>query len=96
MTAEPDRSRWAAAGVAAVLLVFVVDRLTSANVALVTLSAAGPLIAAVGGSQRATAGVALLAVALALAERFGAALAEADAIGVLDVYAAREQPVGDC
>ena len=68
MTAEPDSRRWVAAGVAAVLLVFVVDRLTSANVALVTLSAAGPLIAAVGGSQRATAGVALLAVALALAE----------------------------
>jgi PAS domain S-box-containing protein len=68
VTAEPDRSRWAAAGVAAVLLVFVVDRLTSADVALVTLSAAGPLIAAVGSSQRATAGVALLAVAVALAE----------------------------
>ena len=68
MTAEPDSRRWVAAGVAAVLLVFVVDRLTSANVALVTLSGIGPLIAAVGGSQRATAGVALLAVALALVE----------------------------
>jgi UDP-N-acetylmuramate--alanine ligase len=31
----------------------------------------------------------------ALAERFGAALAAADEIGVLDVYAAREQPVGE-
>ncbi len=31
----------------------------------------------------------------ALAERFGAALAAADAVGVLDVYAAREQPVGE-
>jgi UDP-N-acetylmuramate--alanine ligase len=30
----------------------------------------------------------------ALASRFGAALAAADAIGVLDVYPAREQPVG--
>ena len=30
----------------------------------------------------------------ALAGRFGAALAEADAIGVLDVYPAREKPVG--
>ncbi|MDX6583105.1 MAG: UDP-N-acetylmuramate--alanine ligase [Solirubrobacterales bacterium] len=31
----------------------------------------------------------------ALAPRFGAALAAADLVGVLDVYAAREQPVGD-
>ena len=31
----------------------------------------------------------------ALAGRFGAALAAADEIGVLDVYAAREQPVGE-
>ena len=31
----------------------------------------------------------------ALAARFGAALAAADEIGVLDVYAAREQPAGD-
>jgi UDP-N-acetylmuramate--alanine ligase len=31
----------------------------------------------------------------ALAERFGAALAAADAIGVLDVYAAREERVGE-
>ena len=30
----------------------------------------------------------------ALAQRFGAALAAADEVGVLDVYAAREQPVG--
>ncbi len=31
----------------------------------------------------------------ALAVRFGAALAAADAVGVLDVYPAREEPVGD-
>jgi UDP-N-acetylmuramate--alanine ligase len=31
----------------------------------------------------------------ALAERFGQALAAADAIGVLDVYPAREEPVGE-
>jgi UDP-N-acetylmuramate--alanine ligase len=31
----------------------------------------------------------------ALAARFGAALAAADEVGVLDVYAAREQPVGE-
>jgi UDP-N-acetylmuramate--alanine ligase len=31
----------------------------------------------------------------ALAGRFGAALAAADVIGVLDVYAAREQPIGE-
>jgi UDP-N-acetylmuramate--alanine ligase len=31
----------------------------------------------------------------AMAERFGAALALADEVGVLDVYAAREQPVGE-
>ncbi len=31
----------------------------------------------------------------ALARRFGAALAAADEVGVLDVYAAREQPVGE-
>ncbi len=31
----------------------------------------------------------------ALGERFGVALAAADLVGVLDVYAAREQPVGD-
>jgi len=64
----PDNRRWVAAGVAAVVLVFVVDRLTSADIALVTLSAAGPLIAAVGGSPRATAAVAALAVAVALLE----------------------------
>ena len=54
MTAAPDSRRWVAAGVAAILAVFAVDRLTSANVALVTLTAAGPLIAALGGSRRAT------------------------------------------
>jgi UDP-N-acetylmuramate--alanine ligase len=32
---------------------------------------------------------------LALAPRFGAALAAADEVGVLDVYAAREQPTGE-
>ena len=48
MAAAPDSRRWAAAGVAAVLLVFVVDQLTTADVALVTLSAGGPLIAAAG------------------------------------------------
>ena len=68
MAAPTDNRRWIAAGVAAILLVFVLDRLTSADVALVTLSAAGPLIAAVGGSPRATAAVAALAVAVALAE----------------------------
>src|SRR6266487_3660314 len=31
----------------------------------------------------------------ALAARFGRALAAADAVGVLDVYPAREEPVGD-
>ena len=31
----------------------------------------------------------------ALARRFGAALAAADEVGVLDVYPAREQPVGE-
>ena len=31
----------------------------------------------------------------ALAQRFGAALAAADEVGVLDVYAAREEPVGE-
>ena len=68
MAVAPDNRRWVAAGVAAVVLVFVVDRLTSADIALVTLSAAGPLIAAVGGSPRATAAVAALAVAVALLE----------------------------
>jgi hypothetical protein len=68
LTAAPHNRRWVAAGVAAVALVFLLDRLTSADVALVTLSAAGPLIAAVGGSPRATIAVAALAVALALTE----------------------------
>jgi PAS domain S-box-containing protein len=68
VAAAPDNRRWVAAGVAAVVLVFVVDRLTSADIALVTLSAAGPLIAAAGGSPRATAAVAALAVAVALLE----------------------------
>ena len=68
MAAAPDNRRWVAAGVAAVVLVFLLERLTSANVALVTLAAGGPLIAAVGGSLRATIAVAALAVALALLE----------------------------
>ena len=68
MTASADSRRWTIAGVAAILAVFAVDRLTSANVALVTLTAAGPLIAALGGSRWATAGVAALAVAVALLE----------------------------
>ena len=68
MAAAPDSRRWAAAGVAAVLLVFVVDQLTTANVALVTLSAGGPLIAAAGAGLRQTIAVAVLATALALVE----------------------------
>jgi PAS domain S-box-containing protein len=68
VAALSDSRRWVVAGVAAIIAVFAVDRLTSANVALVTLSAAGPLIAALGGSRRATTGVAALAVAVALLE----------------------------
>ena len=68
MAAAPDSRRWAAAGVAAVLLVFVVDQLTTASVALVTLSAVGPLIAAAGAGLRQTIAVAVLATALALLE----------------------------
>jgi PAS domain S-box-containing protein len=68
VAAPPDSRRWAAAGVAAVLLVFLVDQLTSANVALVTLSAVGPLIAAAGAGLRLTIAVAVLATALALLE----------------------------
>ena len=79
MAAAPDNRRWVAAGVAAVVLVFLLERLTSANVALVTLSAVGPLIAAVGGSLRATIAVAALAVALALLE-----LALAGPLGLQD------------
>ena len=66
MAATPESRRWAAAGVAAVLLVFVVDQLTSVNVALVTLSAVGPLIAAAGARLRQTLAVAVLATGLAL------------------------------
>ena len=66
--AAQDNRRWVVAGVAAILVVFAVDRLTSADVALVTLSAAGPLIAALGGSRRATAAIAALAVSVALVE----------------------------
>ena len=68
MAAAPDSRRWAAAGVAAVVVVFVVDQLTNANVALVTLSAAGPLIAAAGARLRETIAVAVLATALSLVE----------------------------
>ena len=67
VAAAPDSRRWAAAGVAAVLLVFVVDRLTSANVALV--DAVGRRAAdrrRSAASPRATAAVAVLAIALAL------------------------------
>src|SRR5829696_3348320 len=63
MPVLPESRRWAAAGVAAVVLVFLIDRLTSADVALVTLTAAGPLIAAAGAGRRATLAVALLATA---------------------------------
>jgi len=58
--------RWTAAGVTAVVLVFVVDRVTSADVALATLFAVGPLIAAAGAGVRPTLAVAVLATALAL------------------------------
>ncbi len=50
------------------VLVFVVDQLTNANVALVTLCAAGPLIAAAGARLRETIAVAVLATALSLVE----------------------------
>ena len=79
MAAAQDNRRWVVAGVAAILVVFVLDRLTTAHVALVTLTAAGPLIAAVGGSRRATAAVAALAVVAALAE-----LALAGPLGLQD------------
>jgi PAS domain S-box-containing protein len=68
VAAAPHNRRWVAAGVAAIALVFLLDRLTTADIALVTLSAVGPLIAAVGGSPRATAAVAALAIAVALLE----------------------------
>jgi PAS domain S-box-containing protein len=68
VAAAPDNRRWVAAGVAAIVVVFLLDRLTTADVALVTLSAVGPLIAAVGGSPRATAAVAVLATAVSLLE----------------------------
>jgi PAS domain S-box-containing protein len=65
---ERENPRWVAAGVAAVLVVFVVDLLTTADIALVTLLASGPLIAAASGSVRQTLAVAALALALAVAE----------------------------
>jgi PAS domain S-box-containing protein len=61
-----DSSRWAAAGVAAVVLVLGLDQLTMADVALVTLLAVGPLIAAAGGSARQTLAVSVVGVVLAL------------------------------
>ena len=57
--------RWVAAGAAMVVGLFALDVLTSATVP-VSLIAVGPLIAAVGGSERATAAVAALATALAV------------------------------
>jgi len=65
---ERDSRRWVAAGIAVVVLVFLLDGLTTAGVALVTLSAVGPLIAAAGGSVREALGVAVLAVVLSLVE----------------------------
>ena len=54
-----------AAGAAMVVGLFALDVLTSATVP-VSLIAVGPLVAAVGGSERATAAVAALATALAV------------------------------
>ena len=86
MTALADSRRWTAAGVVAILVVFAVDRLTSANVALVTLTAAGPLIAALGGSRHATTAVAALAVAVALVEMLlGGPLGLQDGVRLLTV-----------
>ncbi len=79
VAAAPDSRRWTAAGVAAVLAVILLDRLTSANVALVTLAAVGPLIVAAGAGLRPTIAVAVLATALALA-----ALALAGPLGLDD------------
>ena len=68
MPAPPDSRRWAAAGVAAVVVVFLIDRFTPANIALVTLSAVGPLIAAAGAGLWATLAVAVLATVAAVLE----------------------------
>jgi PAS domain S-box-containing protein len=56
---------WTAAGIAAVLAVFVLERFTPTSIALVPLLAAGPLIAAVGAARAQVTGVAVLAIALA-------------------------------
>jgi len=84
--APPDSLRWAAAGVAAVAVVFLVDRLTPAGVALVTLSAVGPLIAAVGAGLWATLAVAVLATVVAALElALAGPLDGADRVRVLTV-----------
>jgi PAS domain S-box-containing protein len=63
-------SPWVAAGVLVALALLPLAELLSPDVVLVTLFVTGPLIAAVGGDQRATAGVAVLALALACLELF--------------------------
>jgi len=86
VAAERDNRHWVAAGVAAVLLLFVLDRVTTAHVALVTLLAVGPLIAVAGGCVRATIGVSVVAVAVAVvALVLDAPLALQDGVRLLTV-----------
>ena len=66
VTAARESRGWAAAGVAALAVVFVVDRLTTADVALATLLAVGPLIAAAGAGAVVTLAVSVPAVLLAV------------------------------
>jgi PAS domain S-box-containing protein len=63
---KPGSRQWVTGGVVLVVALFALDAATMAAVP-VSLIAVGPLLAAIGGSERATAAVAVLATTLATA-----------------------------
>ena len=67
---DASRSRpWVGAALAVLVLLFVVDLATAQNVAVITLYGIAPLLASLGASWRATAGVGALALLAAVVSR---------------------------
>ena len=67
---DASRSRpWVGAALAVLVVLFVVDLATAQNVAVITLYGIAPLLASLGASWRATAGVGALALLAAVVSR---------------------------
>src|SRR5215210_1543287 len=82
-------STWVAAGVLVMLALLPIAELVSGDIVLATLFIVGPMIAAIGASPRATAGVGVLALALACFDLFAleVPVQAQDAVRVVTVVA---------